>query len=160
MDLELSDGTMFNDVDRATLEKKIDILGSGTDHLILGDGDDFIQAAGVPGEMVVQYNTGTGMMESTSSRLDAATVKKMFLAFFEGDDGWQNLVPFQPMDGGAPQSTASGASEPMGTGRGSSSITDVNSLKAGILNSVKREAGNSIGYMVRRFIRRIFRGLF
>jgi hypothetical protein len=162
MDLELSDGTIIRDVDRPTLEAKIESLGSGTEHLILEDGEAFIQAAGGPVEMMVQYNTGQGMMESSSGNVDSGTVKRIFSAFLEGKEGWKELISFQPVDGGPAPAGVSGSAG--GAAQSSrepgSPLPNVDSLKNNLLNSVKREAGNSFGYMVRRAIRRFLRRIF
>jgi arsenate reductase-like glutaredoxin family protein len=46
MKLELSDGRIIESPSKADLESWIQKIGDGIDHLILMDGDDYIQAVG------------------------------------------------------------------------------------------------------------------
>lgn len=159
MDLELSDGKIINNPTSSDTDDAISKIGSGLDHCILGDGDNYIQTAGGANQLFVQYQEGGVSFESNSNRVSTEQVKEMFRDYLAGGSGWKTMIPFQPMDMGSGGEAAPGAGSSTVSSAGTASFS-AGSLKDTFTNAAKQEAVNSVSYIIRRFVRKFFRGFF
>ncbi|MFW5744445.1 MAG: hypothetical protein ACOC2D_14305 [Spirochaetota bacterium] len=166
MYLEDSNGRIQANPSPAAISQALEQIGTTLDHCILQlDGDEFVQAAGRPGRLFVQYGASGALQESDRTDLDVATVSRVFSDAMAGNDAWKAELGFRPAGGPAAQAestdhpgartSAAGTAGAAGTAAGSS-------LKDEIFGSVRRQAGREVSYgvgrMVRRFLRRLLGG--
>jgi hypothetical protein len=155
MKLELSDGKIIHSPGQHDIDDAIARIGSTLDHCILSEGDDYIQTAGGVGQFLIQYQAGGASFESTSSAVSAEQVKEIFRDYLAGGDSCKTMISFQSMTTGGGTEAVSQT----GGSRDPASFTP-GSLKQTFTNAAKQEAVNSVSYMIRRFVRRLFRGVF
>lgn len=153
MNCEFSDGTTWTVTDVGALETRLSNLGSG-DHVILSDGDLFIQMARDGATVVLQYGDGRMLYECSDSPSLADAVP-IFVSFYQRDDRWRTMASW---DGGSSVGGTSGSS---GGDRSTTSDAgrDPSRQKgfaeqlvddaAGIL---KRKAQNAVRRGLRRFL--------
>ncbi|MFW5737649.1 MAG: hypothetical protein ACOCYX_01940 [Spirochaetota bacterium] len=159
MNLEVSNGTRHENPSPAVITATLEQIGTTLDHCILElDGDEFVQAAGAPGRLFVQYGASGSLLNSERADLDVATVARVFTDAMAGNDAWKSELGFRPAGGaaGAPAGTSGGAATAgtagPATGAGSS-------LKNEIFGQVRRQAGREVSYGVGRMARRLLRRL-
>ena len=86
MYLEDSNGTRHENPSPAVITATLEQIGTTLDHCILElDGDEFVQAAGAPGRLFVQYGSGGTVQDSARTDLDVATVARVFSEAMAGD---------------------------------------------------------------------------
>lgn len=157
MRLEESTGKIIQNATAEDVKSCIEQLGKDLDHCILSEGDFFIQSAASGSGLFVEYKDGQGHYRSDDQNLSAEIVKELFSGFLNGDSSYRQMVSFSLEDEG-------GVERPSGSNIGGegSKVTnfEAKSVKGTVVDSVKREAQNSISYMIRRATRRFFRGLF
>lgn len=166
--LEDSHGGHQNDPTPAQIAATVERVGDSLDHCVLHlPGDAFVQTAGSPGALLIQYADATGMYESGDASFDATTVARVFTEAMRGTDGWKREFSFERTGDaevsddertGATPRTASGTGT-MET-RGSDGAAHTNeSMKDQIVRSVKqdiaRQASRGVSNLIRRGIRSI-----
>lgn len=160
MKLELSDGNIINNPAQSDIDDAISKIGVGLDHCILNDGGNFIQTAGDSGQLYVQYREGNAFFES-SSMVSKDQVTAIFRDYLSGGLSWKTMIAFETSDAGEAKATTSqdetGNAVAGGTGPTSFSAE---SLKNTFTHAAKQETVNSISYLIRRLVRKLFRGFF
>ncbi len=184
--LENSDGTVIKDPADADLSSAIDRVGASLTHCILDLGDaGFVQAAGTPGRLTVEYRDGSGMYQSTGTALDAATVQGIFIDARNGRTGWKQEIAFEPIPESGPEASgagighggdfaaAPGARRSVSTrgfasagaggmlgarGIGARRQRGPRTLKDQVARTAGREVRFGIGRIIGRFIRSLLRG--
>lgn len=126
MKLELSNGSIIENPTHSDLENWIRKIGTEIDHLILIDGDDFIQTAGEQDSLVIQRQEA-GDLDDTEDTFDTETVIQTFQEYLDGDTGGKSPAV----------STSKGESE---------------SFADEIADTLKKEASKAVG----RFFRKLF----
>jgi len=98
--LEPSEGPSIRNPSREQIRMTLDRIGNGLDHCILelGTQDEYLQAAGSAGRLLVQYRDTRGMFESVRSDLDVALVECVFADAMAGATGWKTQIQFRAMD--------------------------------------------------------------
>jgi hypothetical protein len=152
--LEDSKGKIIRAPSAAEIRSMLASIGRGQDHCVLdlGPSGGFVQAAGSPGRLVLQYRDDTGMYESVSSDLDAAAVERVFLDAMKGDFAWKGELQFNPMEEG-PEATNAG------DGAGPSTAPAYGprkSLAEELLDAAKGQAVNKLKGLVGKGIRGLF----
>ena len=169
MYLEDSNGTRHENPSPAVITATLEQIGTTLDHCILElDGDEFVQAAGAPGRLFVQYGSGGTVQESARTDLDVATVALVFSEAMAGNDAWKTEMGFAALGGaaGATAQTSRGSVSAATAGAGGPAADAATgaSLKDEILGQVRRQAGREVSYgagrMVRRLLRRLLGGRF
>jgi hypothetical protein len=159
MYLEDSNGRIHQSPSSELIHDTLDQIGGSLDHCILSLSDDsFVQAAGQPGRLLVQYGESDALFESTRADFDVATVARIFTDAMAGNDGWKTEFEFQPVDGAPGASGTPG--NPSSAGR--DTPQSGGSLKDQILGSVRQQAGreisNGVGRIARKALRRFLGG--
>jgi hypothetical protein len=172
MYLEDSNGRSQENPTPAMITGTLEQIGTTLDHCILElDGDEFVQAAGAPGRLFVQYGASGSLLNSERADLDVATVARVFTDAMAGNDAWKTELGLRPAGGPAGSSAQTGTSaQPgarttaAGTAGAAGEAAAGSSLKGEILGQVRRQAGREVSYgvgrMVRRFLRRLLGGRF
>lgn len=159
MNLEDSNGTRHENPSPAVITATLEQIGTTLDHCILElDGDEFVQAAGAPGRLFVQYGSGGTVQESARTDLDVATVARVFSEAIAGNDAWKTEMGFRPAGGAAGATAQTGPRASSATGAAAGAATG-SSLKNEILGQVRRQAGREVSYGVGRMVRRLLRRL-
>ncbi|HDQ14286.1 MAG TPA: hypothetical protein ENN41_05685 [Sediminispirochaeta sp.] len=152
MQLEDSNGKIVVPQSAEEINAMIDRLGRGVDHLILSEGELFVQCAGSGSDLVVQYGDPSGLHEA-SETASSETVKELFGAFFRRDESWRTMVSFERSEAGGASTDGQG----LEGGAGSRAPGREKSLKEELLDSVKREVKRNVSRTVGRGVRDIFR---
>lgn len=141
MKLEKADGTFIDNVTAEELSSALEEIARSSAHLILSDGEDYIQSAAGPGGYMIEYHDGTGHFRSSSERLSGDTAAAVFLAYLKKDPEWKGKTDWLVEEGGhttGPEQVTAAR----GGGRGFS--------PEGLLDSVKRQAGHEVKRAVNR----------
>ncbi|MDZ7821581.1 MAG: hypothetical protein U5N26_07075 [Candidatus Marinimicrobia bacterium] len=90
MDIELADGSTFNNVNEAQLLESFNSLDDDNFYIILypSDGNDFIQAAFSEGNYIVQYNADDIQYEANDI-LSKETTLDIFKKYLLGEPEWR-----------------------------------------------------------------------
>jgi len=154
MNCEFSNGSNWTVTDVTALEERLRGLGND-DHVILSEGDLFIQMAGVDSPVTLQYGDGTNLYECDDAlSLDQAI--PLFLSFYQRDDRWRTAVTWGggesvPGSGGTGDRTATPAAADRDRGHsGRKGFGE--QLADDAVNMVKRKAQNAVRRGLRRFL--------
>jgi hypothetical protein len=156
MRLEDSNGKILDPINEVDMNGVLAKVGSSLDFCILSIGDDFIQAAGSEGGLLIQYRDSSGQYESDDSSLSLDMVKKIFLSYLNKVGSWKTEVSFSNQDDGAGDDTRMNQDQDTRLNSGSEDIS-IESLKNMVVKAVRNEAGGGVSRMIKRFIRNIFR---
>jgi hypothetical protein len=156
--LEDSEGNRIVDPSEDQIASVIEKIGGKLDHCILHLGSGkFLQTAGSRNQLLLQYDDGSGLFESSRTDFDAQTVSRIFVSALNGQVDWKTTYDFS-------RASAGGGDEP--SGRAESADTSSSrsggrrSLKDQLIDSVKRETESGINQIVRQGVRGIFRKKF
>jgi hypothetical protein len=152
MTLEDSTGAFSQPTSVDQVTEMVSRLGSGLEHLILDDGDMYVQTAQNGSGFVVEYHDASGHYVSTNQELPREEVIRIFTLFFNRDGDWKRTTEYS-LESAAQPSADAGRHTTTEAPR-SRSMTD------SILGAAQREAQSSLLYGVRRVLRRLFRKLF
>ncbi|MBI9104253.1 MAG: hypothetical protein JEY99_17680 [Spirochaetales bacterium] len=155
MTLEDSDGRFLKSVSEEDLFTVLEKIGKSLDFCILSNGGDFIQSAGSDGGQLIQYRDASGQYESDDTSLPLEKVKEVFLSYLKGDGLWKSSCSWTMQDG--PEESDEAQPGNMSKPDHLSGNLSGDSIKKTLINAAKGEATRSLSYMVRRFIRNIFR---
>lgn len=140
MQLEDSNGKVTHAKSEEDVKTAVAQIGETTDHCILHDNDSFIQAAGEPSNLHLEYRDSSGYYEADEA-LSRQRVAELFAAFFRKDSSWKTQCAFSPIQETSQQ-------------RKHESLSDT------VIGSIQGELKNSFSRMLRRGVRRIFRKIF
>lgn len=146
-----SAGGSVRNPSEAQIVATIERVGSGIDFCTLDLGASrFVQAAGSPGCLFVEYRDTSGMYRS-SVALDGASVRRIFVDTRRGVTEWKSVYPFEVAD--PPRGTSD---RPLGSERRRVFGSATGSIKAGVHRALRREARYGMSRLVRRWLQRFF----
>jgi hypothetical protein len=145
MKLELADGKILNVSDINLLNSEIDRLDKNNDHLILDNKDSFIQIA-YSGQNLyeIEYRDGSGYYQAKNQNLGLSLIKKIFEGFYEENNNWKNLTPWELIEDNATESSSTSYSN---TGSSSGDV------KEDIAEQLKRDAINWGKRKLKKFLK-------
>lgn len=145
MTLEDSNGRVREPVDDRMIDDAVGRLGRGEfEHLILAEGTRFIQAAGGPEGLLLEYNDGGTHFTSATAGLPEELITRALKGFLHNQPGWNAVTSFNPAGGGL----AGGSPE-----RKPASHT----IKETLTSAARNEAAYGARRLIRRVIRSVFR---
>lgn len=152
MNCEFSNGTNWTVTDAASLEERLRGLGND-DHVILSEGDLFIQMAGADSPVTIQYGDGTNLYECDDA-LSRDQAIPLFLSFYQRDDRWRTAVTWGesvPGSGGSSERITTSAADDRDRGHsGRKGFGE--QIADDAVNMVKRKAQNAVRRGLRRFL--------
>ena len=146
-----SAGGSARDPSEDEIVRTIERIGSEIDSCTLDlGGSQFVQAAGLPGGLFVEYRDASGMYRSAVT-LDSAAVRRIFVDTSRGETEWKCVYPFAVAD--LPRRRSDRPARPerrrvFGSATGS--------IKAGVHRALRREARYGMSRLVRRWLQRFF----
>ena len=163
--LEDSGGKAIENPSEDDVRGTVDRIGVSIDHCTLDLGQaGYVQAAGAPNALFVEYRDGTGMYSSPRADLDADAVGRIFVEAMNGRTEWKHEFAFESA-GEAPgvrraeEAGIGGMSgrigrrgrypRDRGSGTGGGSLGD----------ELRRTVGTEARFGLRRIVRRIIRNL-
>ncbi len=152
MTLEDSTGAFSQPTSVDQVTEMVSRLGSGIEHLILDDGDMYVQTAQCGTGFLVEYQDASGHYVSTNQELPRDEVTRIFTLFFNHDDEWKRTTEYSRESEAQP-----------GEAAGSRATTEAprsRSMTDSIMGAAQREVQSSLLYGVKRVLRRLFRKLF
>jgi hypothetical protein len=157
MYLEDSDGKIIDNPSEAQLVSVLSRIGNGLDHCVLtytepAGQEWFIQSAGSKAGLLLQYDDGSGLCESTRCDFDVATVKRVFMDAAKGGKAWKTEFSFRLADRPEQAAAAPGSAGPGPGGE--------KSLKDQVLDAVKQGSMSGAGDLIQKGVKSFFRKLF
>ncbi len=162
--LEDSNGSCIQAPSDAQIRATLEQLGGALEHCILHlPGGAFVQTAGEPGRLVLEYADAEGRYESDHADLDVSTVASIFAAASIGDQGWKREHAFTrtgdgPVGGSGPQAAGVEDAAPaeqlhheQNPERERGSVKD--DLLGGLKREISREASRGMRNLVRKGMR-------
>ena len=144
MKLELADGQILEASGIDLVYSEIDKLDKKKDHLILSNGDDFIQIAFLGHNLyATEYKDRSGYYEARNQDLDLSLIKQIFEGFFNVRSEWKELTSWESLDNNTENSSSNYSS----TSRSSGNFKD------NLVDGLKRDAINWGKRKLRKFIK-------
>ncbi len=145
MELELASGKFLDVSDINLVYSEIDKLDKKNDHLILSDGDNFIQIAFSGHDLYeTEYKDASGYYQAKNQDQGLALIKKIFEGFYNKTSDWKNLTPWELIEDNENSSSSSNYSS---TGRNSGNLKD------DLVEGLKRDAVNWGKRKLKRFLK-------
>ncbi len=147
MKLELADGKIFDVSDINSVFSEIDKLDKKNDHLILSDGDSFIQMAFSGHDLYeTEYSDESGYFQAKNQDQGLDLIKKIFEGFYNKTSDWKNLTPWELIENSGTESSSSNYST-SSRGRNSGNFKD------DLVEGLKRDAVNWGKRKLKRFLK-------
>ncbi len=145
MKLELANGEMSEIADINEVYSAIDRLDNENGHLILSDGDSYIQTAWLGNDLYeTEYRDKTGYFQAVNQDQGISMLKKIFEGFYNKDGGWKDLTPWELIENNENSSSSSDTGST--TGRSGD-------FKEDIAEQLKREALNWGKRKLKKFLK-------
>ncbi len=144
MELELADGKVLDVSDIELVYSEIDKLDKKNDHLILNDGNNYIQMAWLGHNLYeTEFRDESGYYQAKNQDLDLSLIKNIFEGFFNRDSNWKNLTPWELIEDGGNSSSSSDYNNNSRSGN----------IKEDIAEQLKRDAVNWGKRKLKRFLK-------
>ncbi len=145
MKLELANGGISEITDINEVYGAIDRLDNENSHLILSDGDSYIQTAWLGNDLYeTEYRDKTGYFQAVYQDQGISMLKKIFEGFYNKDGGWKDLTSWELIEDNENSSSSSDTGST--TGRSGD-------FKEDIAEQLKREALNWGKRKLKKFLK-------
>ena len=145
MKLELASGKILDVSDINLIYSEIDKLDKKNDHLILSNGDSFIQMAFSGHDLYeTEYSDESGYHQAKNQDQGLALIKKIFEGFYNKTSDWKKLTSWELIEDNENSSSSSNYSN---TSRSSGNFKD------NLVDGLKRDAINWGKRKLRKFIK-------